>query len=242
MNNLRQKQKIERSLYRSEGMEVIARNLSFARDDKFLSIFNEIAEDDKEKGKLWRMHVFLWSFINGLKLEGDLIECGVWRGFCSSVATRYTNFERTNKKLFLFDTWDGIPEDQIDICRTQFGSKVQIINDKYKSPENYEKVLQRFKSFPNVQIIKGRVPEIFNEIHIPKKISFLHLDMNSSIAEIGALEVLFKKMVKGSICLLDDYGSDNAIHQMTAELEWFTKKGYFICELPTMQGLVVKLD
>ena len=33
---------------------------------------------------------FMDDFINGLKLEGDLIECGVWRGFCSSIATRYT--------------------------------------------------------------------------------------------------------------------------------------------------------
>ena len=108
--------------------------------------------------------------------------------------------------------------------------------------KNYEKVLQRFKPFPNVKIIKGRVPEIFREIKMPNKISFLHIDMNSSIAEIGALEVLFKKMVRGSICLLDDYGSDNSMVQMKAELDWFTKKGYFVCELPTMQGLVIKID
>ncbi len=242
MNSQNQNHIHERSLYRAEGMEVIARNLSFTRDEKFYSIFNEIAENSKEQGKLWRMHVFLWSFINGLKLEGDLIECGVWRGFCSSIATRYTDFEQNDKTLYLFDTWDGIPEDQIDIKRLGVGSKFNSINDRYKGPENYEKVLQRFKSFPNVKIIKGRVPDIFKEIKMPNKISFLHIDMNSSIAEIAALEVLFEKMVRGSICLLDDYGSDNAIHQMKAELDWFTKRGYFVCELPTMQGLVIKTD
>ena len=242
MNNYSKPKQPQRTFFSAEGMEIYGRNLSFARDEKFMSIFNKIAEDNKERGKIWRLHVFLWSFLNALKLDGDLIECGVWRGFCSSIATRYTNFEQNNKTLYLFDTWDGIPEDQIDIKRLGVGTEFNSLNDRYKGPENYEKVLQRFKSFPNVKIVKGRVPDIFKEIKMPNKISFLHIDMNSSIAEIAALEVLFEKMVKGSICLLDDYGSDNAIHQMKAELEWFTKRGYFVCELPTMQGLVIKID
>lgn len=241
MNNHSKPNQPQRTFFSAEGMEIYGRNLSFARDEKFMSIFNNIAEDNKEKGKIWRLHVFLWAFLNSFKLDGDLIECGVWRGFCSSIATRYTNFEQINKTLYLFDTWDGIPEDQIDKVRLGVGSKFHSINDRYKGSGNYEKVIQRFKPFPNVKIIKGRVPEIFREIKMPNKISFLHIDMNSSIAEIGALEVLFKKMVRGSICLLDDYGSDNAMVQMKAELDWFTKKGYFVCELPTMQGLVIKI-
>lgn len=238
MNNHSKPKQPQRTFFSAEGMEIYGRNLSFARDEKFMSIFNKIAEDNKERGKIWRLHVFLWSFLNALKLDGDLIECGVWRGFCSSIATRYTNFEQINKTLYLIDTWDGIPEDQIDKERLGVCS----FNERYKGSTNYEKVLKRFKSFPNVKIIKGRVPEIFNEIKTPNKISFLHLDMNAAIPEIGALEVLFKKMVRGSICLLDDYGADIAINQMKAELDWFTKKGYFVCELPTMQGLIIKID
>ena len=224
----------ERKVYFSaEGMHINARNLSYARDKKFLNLVNSIAEDDKERGKIWRLHVFLWAFINGLKLEGDLIECGVYRGFCSSVACNYTNFHNINKKLFLFDTWDGIPVDQIDVGRKNI--------ENYKMPENFLKVEERFKYFPNVEIIKGRVPEVFKNIRVPSKISFLHLDMNSSIAEIGALEVLFEKMVPGSICLLDDFGMAVAFNQMKAELDWFTNKGYYICESPTSQGIIVKV-
>ena len=222
-----------RSYFSSEGMSVSGRNITFARDKKFLNLVNSIAENDKERGKIWRLHVFLWAFINGLKLEGDLIECGVYRGFCSSVACNYTNFHNINKKLFLFDTWDGIPVDQIDVGRKNI--------ENYKMPENFLKVEERFKYFPNVEIIKGRVPEVFKNIRVPSKISFLHLDMNSSIAEISALEVLFEKMVPGSICLLDDYGLDKAFNQMKAELDWFTNKGYYICESPTSQGIIVKV-
>ena len=233
-----------RSYFSSEGMSVSGRNITFARDKKFLNLVNSIAEDDKERGKIWRLHVFLWAFINGLKLEGDLIECGVYRGFCSSVACNYTNFHNINKKLFLFDTWDGIPVDQIDQKEQEIEKYFDIINDdNYQTNDvkNFLKVEERFKYFPNVQIIKGRVPEVFKNIRVPSKISFLHLDMNSSIAEIGALEVLFEKMVPGSICLLDDFGMAVAFNQMKAELDWFTNKGYYICESPTSQGIIVKV-
>ena len=172
-----------------------------------------------------------------------MIECGVHRGFCSSVACNYTNFHNINKKLFLFDTWDRIPVDQIDQKEQEIEKYFDIINeDNYQTNDvkNFLKVEERFKYFPNVQLIKGRVPEVFKNIRVPNKISFLHLDMNSSIAEIGALEVLFEKMVPGSICLLDDFGMAVAIDQMKAELDWFTNKGYYICELPTSQGIVIK--
>ena len=98
----------------------------------------------------------------------------------------------------------------------------------------------RFKNFKNVRIIKGRVPDVFEEIEMPKKISFLHLDMNSSTAEIGALEMLFDKMVRGAICILDDFGYSIAKAQAEHELEWFSRKGFMVCELPTGQGLVLK--
>ncbi len=48
--------------------------------------------------------------------------------------------------------------------------------------------------------------------------------MNSSIAEIGALEVLFDKMGKGAICILDDYGLQIAKEQTKVESEWIEKR------------------
>jgi O-methyltransferase len=218
--------------YGAEGLHVLNRNLSFTRDEAFMKLYRDMAEDAKEKGRLWRLHVFLWAFMNALGLEGDMIECGVYRGFSSALAVRYANFERIRKTLFLFDTWDGIPEDQLDSGRQQI--------DKYKDPENYEKVLERFKDYANVKIVKGRVPEAFSLVEMPEKISFLHLDMNTSVAEIAALNVLFERMVPGSVCLLDDFGLALAHEQMVAESEWFRRRGYMICELPTSQALVIK--
>jgi O-methyltransferase len=221
---------------RVENLEVRARNLSFLNDKKFMKIFNNLVESDKDKGKVWRLHIFLWCFSSALKREGDLIECGVFRGLSSALACQYTSFDSFNKNLYLFDTWDGIPEDQIDKGR----STNDYFNKKYMDESNLEKVYERFSSYTNVKIIKGKVPDIFNSIELPKKISFLHLDMNNSLAEIGALEAVFENLVDGAMCLLDDYGMSIAREQMLSESDWFQKKGYLICDLPTGQGLVIK--
>lgn len=226
------KEKTNGSFFTTGNLLVLNRNLTFLKDGKFVSIFKKLAENKQEQTRIWRVHVFLWAFINGLKLEGDLLECGVFKGFSSAVATQYTDFNSKKKVLYLFDTWDGIPRDQLDPGRKDI--------DNYKDPSNYGKVKDRFKSFKNVRIIKGRVPDVFEEIEMPKKISFLHLDMNSSTAEIGALETLFDKMVRGAICILDDFGYSIAKVQAEHELEWFSRKGFMVCELPTGQGLVLK--
>ena len=78
------------------------------------------------------------------------------------------------------------------------------------------------------------------EIILPKKISFLHLDMNTHKGEISALDYIFPKLVRGAICLLDDFGITMAREQMINEKKWFLNKNYHICELPTGQGFVIK--
>lgn len=222
------------SYFYGENLHVMNRNFSFIRDKKFRDIFNALAEDTKESEKVWRLHVYLWCFIRGKNLGFDLIECGVYRGISSALAVRYTDFAQYRGTLYLIDTWEGIPADQLDRDTELSAWK------KYKDPKNIEKVRERFTGFKNVQIIKGRVPEIFKEVTLPATFSFIHLDMNSSKAEIAALEFLFPRLAPGGICLLDDFGQYLAQRQMIEESKWFGQRGYYILELPTGQGVVIK--
>lgn len=103
----------------------------------------------------------------------------------------------------------------------------------------YEEVRKKFVDFPNVIVTQGRVPEVLDQVS-PQKIAFLHLDLNNVDAEIGALEVLFDRMVPGAVMVLDDYGWLAYREQKLAEDEWLGKRGYRVLELPTGQGLVIK--
>jgi hypothetical protein len=64
--------------------------------------------------------------------------------------------------------------------------------------------------------------------------------MNNADAEIGALEVLFERMVPGAVLILDDYGWLGYRAQKLAEDPWLAKYGYRVLEMPTGQGLLIK--
>tara|TARA_B100001029_G_C15047753_1_gene448377 strand:- start:108 stop:839 length:732 start_codon:yes stop_codon:yes gene_type:complete len=225
------------SYFRGGGMTIINKNFHFLLDKNFMEINKSLASDDKEEKRIWKNHIFCNFFDNGLHIEGDLVECGVYKGFSCAVACNYLNFERyKNKKLFLFDTWDGIPDDQLDDIRKKYPE----MNNKYKSEENLALVNERFKKFPNVIKVKGKIPESFKSISLPDKISFLHLDLNTHIGEILALEKLFSRMSKGAICLLDDFGETIGKEQMIHEKKWFLERNHYVCEIPTGQAFVIK--
>lgn len=219
------------SKYFSEGMYVVDHNMGFLENVKFMAVFNELAENDHEKGTLWRSHIMTWAFERGCKLPGDLVECGVYRGFRSAVATHYTNFLESTKTLWLYDTWNGVPNDQLNSGHSA--------NSKFKDSNNLIAVQERFKKFNNVKIIQGRVPEVLID-HAPDQISFLHIDVNSAQAELGTLKYLFPRLSNGAVCLLDDVGSIYYHENYKQTSNWLSDQGYSIMELPTGQGIVIK--
>ena len=102
----------------------------------------------------------------------------------------------------------------------------------------YEFVQQRFSEFDNIVITKGAVPETL-EIPTIDKVCFLHLDMNSWIAEISAMEYFLPKMDAGSIILLDDFGIATHKEQGRNEIPFLKSRNLKFLELPTGQAVVM---
>ena len=100
-------------------------------------------------------------------------------------------------------------------------------------------MVARFKRFPNVEVVRGIVPDSFAQA-VPDKISFLHIDMNSSKSEIAALEALFDRVSPGGFIVFDDYGWAGYAAQQVAEDAFMRARGHRILELPTGQGLLIK--
>jgi len=219
------------SMFASDNLVTFDRNLGFLEDRPFMTAFESTSPDAKEQSIVWRLHVLAWAADHALSQEGDFVECGVFRGFSTAVLARYLGFEKVPKQWYLYDTFAGIPEDQENV-----GS---VSPEEYEDPNLYATVCERFAHFPNIKVIKGRVPEVLAE-QSPERVALLHIDMNSAIAEVGALEVLFPRVVPGGIVVLDDYGWMYYREQKIAEDEFFSALGYRVLELPTGQGLVLK--
>lgn len=197
--------------------------------------FNSSVSTPQEDSLVWRLHTLTWAAKNALHIEGDFVECGVLKGFSSQVIFKYLDFKNVPKKAYLYDTFQGIFPEETSTQK----EREKWDYSRFDSETLYSEVCETFSIYPNVEIIRGVVPASFS-ISVPEKISFLHIDMNSTKAEIFALEALFEKVSPGGYILLDDFGWDISQNQAIAELEFMRDRGHSILELPTGQGLIIK--
>lgn len=220
-----------KKVFHADMLIACERCVGFLDDKKFTDTLSKVAKTAQERSLVWRLHTQTWAAQHCLGLPGEFMECGVYKGFCSEFMVEYLDFADVAKTLFLHDTFEGIPEDQ------RAGSPVR--PGGYNEEGLYESVVARFQPYANVRVIKGKVPDIF-DAGCPDKVAYLHLDMNSAAAEVGALEVVFDRIVPGGMIVLDDYGWEWYRAQKDAEDKFFGSRGHRVLELPTGQGLVVK--
>jgi len=218
------------NVYAADNVILFQRNLGFRRDPRFVRAMRKNARTNQESSLQLRLNTLIWAAQHALHVPGDFVEAGVWRGFCSAVIADYLDFSRVPKVFYLYDTFEGIP--------------AALDSEKHNSPAFseaglYESVVARFADYPNVRIVKGAVPDSFAQA-VPERISFLHLDMNSSKSEIAALEVLFDRVSPGGLIIFDDYGWLGYEAQKIAEDAFMAERGYRILELPSGQGMLLK--
>ena len=221
-------------LYCNDMLITMGRNLSFRHDQKFVSSFYDSVTNEQEKSLVWRLHTLAWAAKNALNVAGDFVECGVFKGFCSSVLLKYLDFQDLPRQAYLYDTFEGLPE------KTSTEKERRDWDyTKYDSEEIYNGVRKKFAGYKNVNIVRGIVPESF-EFAVPEKIAFLHIDMNSEKAEMLALEHLFDKVTPGGMIVFDDFGWVSNVNQMKSELAFMNEREHPILEMPTGQGVVIK--
>ena len=155
----------------------------------------------------------------------------------TDISGRKVTFEYSDKGLLTTLT-DGTGSAQPKVFRFTYDME-QGNKNAYGGTFSYEEVRDRFAPFPNIKVIKGRVPEVLAQ-DCPEAISFIHMDLNNTIAEIQALDALYDRLTPGGVIVFDDYGWAVAHRQKAAEDQWFAARGLKILQLPTGQGLFIK--
>jgi hypothetical protein len=110
---------------------------------------------------------------------------------------------------------------------------------RHPYPDCYEFVVQAFKRYPNVNIVKGAVPEILPSVKV-EKVAYLSIDMNCVQPEVAALEYYWPKLSPGGVVILDDYGFSGHEAQKRAADRFADSVGCRVLTLPTGQGLLFK--
>jgi hypothetical protein len=184
----------------------------------------------------WRVAIACWAAHHATRLPGDFVECGVNTGIVSLAVCEYVDFNATGKSFWLFDTFCGIPSDQITMTEQALGRSEESIASY---PECYETAKRNFMPFANVNLVRGLVPDTLTSVPITA-VAYLHIDMNIAYPERAAIEHFWPKMPIGAVVLLDDYGWSPYLPQKEILDDFAKKNGVEIMMLPTGQGLLIK--
>lgn len=161
------------------------------------------------------------------KIEGDIVECGVWMGGCTAFLAKRLLEMQNIRTLRLFDSFDDphepLPIDGSFLINKLGGEKraqgrIQPIKGYYKKvtkgvgPGDRKKVydlLTKHVNYPKekVKIYKGWFQNVFPKYsQRVEKISMLILDCNLYVPTKLCLDYFYDKLIPGGVLFVDDYG------------------------------------
>jgi hypothetical protein len=232
--------------YDHDGMRLFGKNTGFLREEAFARAYRAGMYSGHRLGRCvpggdgdvhieWRVHMACWAARHAVKLPGDFVECGVNTGILSLAICHYVGLNETGKTFYLFDTFKGIPEDQMLPAERDD----RLAENCILYEECYEQARRNFAPFSRARLVRGKVPDTLTQVPIDK-VCYLSLDMNIAYPEVAALEFFWDKLVSGAVVLLDDYGWSHYPEQYKAMNALAARKGVAIATLPTGQGLLLK--
>jgi O-methyltransferase len=179
-----------------------------------------------------RCYILLSLARNAVNLPGDFAECGVWKGGTALMLARVVN-GRTDKKLYLFDSFEGLPE--VDREKDSWFQKGQYSAGSVTVVEDLLRDFQRI-----VNIRRGWIPETFKGLE-NRRYAFVHIDVDIYQSNLDCCKYFYPRMVPGGMMLFDEYGFAAAAGEKQAVDEFFANKPEIPILLVTGQALVLKL-
>lgn len=189
----------------------------------------EISESDSiliETSSKYSMtgNLRMWALINAIKyvdannIPGDVVECGVWRGGNLILAAKVVENGNQLRKIWGFDTFSGMTEPTIFDTYPDGTHVSNTLSNSVKDEniKNIHAIASKNQVLSNlkknsvdhlVQLVEGRVEEtLLNEENLPVSISILRLDTDWYESTKTELEILYPKLERGGVCIIDDYG------------------------------------
>lgn len=163
----------------------------------------------------------MWSLIQSFHhvrqetLAGDFVECGVWKGGNIILLKKLLKKFNLQKKIYCFDTFEGMVTPSSHDFNYNNKSAQTMYDDHIKkkigfamcSLNEVKKNIIKNTTVDNIVFIKGKVENTLkNKKNLPKKISILRLDTDFYESTKVELEILFPRLVKGGVLIIDDYG------------------------------------
>jgi|LakMenEpi03Aug12_release.lakeMendotaPanAssembly.Ray.scaffolds.fasta_scaffold186377_2 O-methyltransferase len=179
------------------------------------------------------------KYISENNIDGDIVECGVWKGGHIIIFKSLCEKYELSKKIFAFDTFEGMTvSTEADLNYNEekacdLLNKVVITKNDgdniwcYASLDSVKNnITNSTGNIANINFIKGDVCETLKETsNLPEKISLLRLDTDFYESTKIELQTLYPLLQEGGLLIIDDYGHWKGAKK--AVDEYFSKHYHF---------------
>ncbi|HTN20643.1 MAG TPA: TylF/MycF/NovP-related O-methyltransferase [Pelobium sp.] len=212
------------TILKKRGYEIIKRNTRLDKEGLPVDFDVQTKEIIKEtKSYTLTSPERIASLVNAIQyitknqIQGDIVECGVWKGGSSMAAIKsLIKANDITRDIYLYDTFEGMSaptkEDKaVDGESAEVMLTKSDINDAtsvwcFSSIEEVKNNIATL-NYPTekVYFVKGKVEDTIPTT-IPQKIAVLRLDTDWYESTKHELEHLFPLLVSGGVLIIDDYG------------------------------------
>lgn len=189
-------------------------NSDIEADKEFISLYERVKPFTLVSIERCFTLYLLVKYIFKNNIEGDFVECGVWKGgSCMLMALMLNDAGIGDRKIFLYDTFEGMTEPGIndgeeEKKQWQEGRISDTLNTMCYAPLDEVKANLHTTGFPESRIIfvKGKVEDTIPGT-LPSKISLLRLDTDWYESTKHELTHLYPLISSHGALLVDDYGA-----------------------------------
>jgi hypothetical protein len=130
---------------------------------------------------------------------GDVAECGTYKGASAFFLARHIQRAALNKKLFLFDSFEGLSQpESVDQSYWKESDLTSHFND-------VSTALAPLGPTSFVEVYKGWIPTRFAEV-ANRRFCFVHIDVDLYRPTLESIAFFYPRMSTRGLILLDDYG------------------------------------
>lgn len=152
-------------------------------------------------------------FKKTLKIPGDIVECGVFKGVSFLFWLKCIKIfcPNSSKKVVGFDMFSSFPKKNLNKFEKISAKKyVKSSNFKGSDLKKLNNLAKKLMGDNKYSLIKGdiiKTAKKYVKNNYGFKISLLHLDLDTYVGTKAALDSFFPYVSKGGIIIFDEYGS-----------------------------------
>lgn len=220
-------------------------------DKRFMKIYDKCKDFTMtSRERMYALYKAV-EYVIKADIPGDFVECGVWKGGSSMlIALTLLELRSTNRKIYLYDTFEGMTKP----CEDEFYLEKKTLKAIKIWKQNYMGGINEWcyaslsevednmysTEYPreNLVFIKGKVEETIPKI-MPLGISILRLDTDWYESTKHELVHLFPLLFRGGVLIIDDYGSWSGSKR--AVDEYFSNNNILLNRIDTGGRIGVKI-